>query len=764
MLKKILAIDGLGLLHSSGTSPGFHQCTLLFAENGRGKSTFTALLESLRSGDMSELARLQTIDQSTSVQAKLHFDNGPSTSEIVSGNWDHLRPKIRVFDSRFVRENVYSGSLVDPSHRRNLLSFVLGGSAVAESSRERRATEDLASATSDVRAKENALSPMLNGATINEFIAFTEDEDITAKIAKADKNIENHESVAEILAKPVPIEVGLLEPKLDAVFDLLARGLEEVQDTAATLVEQHLAAHMQPGFETWLRDGAAFESDEECPYCRQSIAGNKLIGAYRQFFSQQYFDHVTQITNLFDLISESVGPDAVQDLTRRLASEVKLTNWWKERSSFEELVIDVTDVQTHFSTIWSLISGAVAQKLAAPLTKLVVPEIQERVAELWAQIKDSLASFNGIIVRNSTAIGDLKTGLSAGDLPALQIVRGRLEAQRVRHTPGVSAIVTGLVDSRANVVRHETDRGEARSNVRALMDGTLSRYQSKINELLVSFGAGFSVKEMRTNFRGPSPQSEYVILLRSREVPLTAETGPNFDTALSEGDKRTLAFAFFVASVLDDPDAAALIIAVDDPMSSMDAGRRRITIATLIKLQRVSSQLLLSSHDSVFLRDYRNELTRMMSAIPVAEIQLLGGFGTYSSWAEASLDDLSESARKRTLRTVEIFVNSGQGDLQLVAANIRPMLEGYLHSRFPTHLKDGLILGDCITAIRQSVSPSPLVFAQNIADKIESINSYAGTFHHDGSAGYIRPVANSGEVQNYAKQALDLIYSGNAST
>jgi wobble nucleotide-excising tRNase len=91
---------------------------------------------------------------------------------------------------------------------------------------------------------------------------------------------------------------------------------------------------------------------------------------------------------------------------------------------------------------------------------------------------------------------------------------------------------------------------------------------------------------MKTNFMGSAPQSEFVIGLRQQSVPLKSPNGPDFDSALSEGDKRTLAFAFFAAQLLDDPQIANLIVMIDDPMSSMDANRRATTISTIVDLQR----------------------------------------------------------------------------------------------------------------------------------------------------------------------------------
>ncbi len=89
------------------------------------------------------------------------------------------------------------------------------------------------------------------------------------------------------------------------------------------------------------------------------------------------------------------------------------------------------------------------------------------------------------------------------------------------------------------------------------MATVLSKYQIAINELLRKFGASFSLEGMSTNFLGNAPRSEYGLSLRGKAIPLVGD-GPTFSTTLSEGDKRTLAFAFFVASALEDPNIGNL--------------------------------------------------------------------------------------------------------------------------------------------------------------------------------------------------------------
>lgn len=760
MLKKVVSIQGLGLLHGSGASPEFRRSTLLFADNGRGKSTFTTLLESVRSGDLAELSRLQTIDQATTIEAKLVFDGGVQLSQLSGEGWDHLRPNVRVFDSHFVRENVYSGSVIEATQRRNLLTFVLGDSAVGESTRERIATKELAEMNTALRNAESSLTPLLNGTNLAEFMAFAEDTELATKILRADLDIENHKSSAQIALLPEPAPISILDPHLDEVLELLALSLEDIHNSATELVEAHISVHAHDEFEEWIRAGSQFEDEHNCPYCGQSIERSELIAAYRQFFSAEYFGHVEQVKGLAGSLTETIGPAAIQDLTRRVAQQQRVTSDWAGRTILEELEFDEERVQQLFGALYEEVLRAIHQKSSSPLESMDVTELGLRVKELWEGIEESFASFNGVIARNSAQVRTFKESLVTADLPALEIARNRLEAQRLRYTPSVQAVVAQIVSDRESAAALERERDDAREKIRQLMNDTLTSYQDTINDLLTKFGAGFSVKEMRTSFRGPAPQSEYVIVLRTKEVPLWSDSGPHFDTALSEGDKRTLAFAFFVARVLQDPDIAQLVVAVDDPMSSMDAGRRHTTIQTLIKLQNECRQLILSSHDAVFLRDFQLELGRRLPNIPRVVVQLLGPAGGYSNWASPSLDELCESARRKTLREVEQFLDTGQGDPQLVARQIRPLLEGYLHSRFPTLLKEGLLLGESIQAIRAAVAPSPLAFAQNIVDEIESINTYAGAFHHDGNPGYVRPIANAVEVQSFAARSLNLTYSG----
>jgi hypothetical protein len=88
------------------------------------------------------------------------------------------------------------------------------------------------------------------------------------------------------------------------------------------------------------------------------------------------------------------------------------------------------------------------------------------------------------------------------------------------------------------------------------------------------------------------------------------------------------------------------------------------------------------------------------------------------------------------------------------------MLEGYLHRRFPGILKQGNMFGQSLIEIRDSSNGSPLFYAKNLLDDLNSINSYVSRFHHDTNPDYATEPVDEQELRSYCAQSLDLIYKG----
>lgn len=109
MLERIEEIRGIGLLHQANGKPHkFQKATLIYANNGRGKSTVAAVLRSVATGDPSTIIERKTIDGTVAEKVTLQFDSGHKVT-FAASTWSEARPELIVFDADFVERNVHSG-------------------------------------------------------------------------------------------------------------------------------------------------------------------------------------------------------------------------------------------------------------------------------------------------------------------------------------------------------------------------------------------------------------------------------------------------------------------------------------------------------------------------------------------------------------------------------------------------------------------------------------------------------------------------------
>lgn len=80
----------------------------------------------------------------------------------------------------------------------------------------------------------------------------------------------------------------------------------------------------------------------------------------------------------------------------------------------------------------------------------------------------------------------------------------------------------------------------------------------------------------------------------------------NAKECLSEGDKSTIALAFFLSKLDIDPNIQNKILIFDDPLSSLDTNRRTYTIGIIKSLFQRLKQVVVLSHNEFFLHEVSN--------------------------------------------------------------------------------------------------------------------------------------------------------------
>lgn len=171
MIQKFVEIKGIGRF-ADYTCQGdvtLAASTVIYAENGRGKSTLCMILRSLANNDVIHIQPLEHPNSATPAQVKILLDDGLASYD--GSTWSARAPNILLFDNHFVEENVYTGSEVQTEHGRNLCRLILGDTDTKLAKEVDRLQGAIHEQTTDLKAKELEIRKHINGQTsIDRFL------------------------------------------------------------------------------------------------------------------------------------------------------------------------------------------------------------------------------------------------------------------------------------------------------------------------------------------------------------------------------------------------------------------------------------------------------------------------------------------------------------------------------------------------------------------------------------------------------------------
>ena len=765
LLTKILDIEGVGLLHRTkgGAGLSLKKATMLYAENGRGKSTLSSLLTSCATRDSSLVEDRVTIGGAAQPAATLMF--GSAKSEYKDRAWSGFTPEILVYDGNFVSRNVHTGNEVTSDQRASLLSFALGSSAVDARRQEEEATRLERAANEKLKSCRHELEVLVGGRmAVPQFRALAVDPDVDAKMLAADRKLAAVSRAAEIKRQAVPERYPLPDLDIAGIFQVLASTLENVHARAAARVSEHLSHLGDADSVQWIQRGMEIARDEECPFCGQGTSSVELIEMYRIYFDQAY----VELQEAFEVASEKVlSQTDVGQLERIEALRAKnneAIGAWSEQVPLA-LLEGGSDglARASLANLQDLLGSLLAQKASA-ITEAVGGEAERSEAErLWQQVVAGFNDENEVVQGHLDAIAAFKQSLDATNVADARSEVGRLAVVKLRASEEADRALDALSSAEADLREAEVAKKAARERLNSVMRSTLAEFRDSINEHLRKFNADFEIAEFSHNYRGSAPRMEYQLRLRGEAIKLTGGR-PTFATALSEGDKKTMGFAFFAASTLADPDLDKKIVVIDDPMSSLDTPRREHTARVIEQIAVRAQQVIVMAHDENFLRQTRDRIRLAGGPAETTTVTLRMSNGGYSDLFATDLDELCQSDYLKNYRLVSDVVSGKTNDPDGVAHGavaLRPLLEGYLHRKYPGVIPSGGTLGKAITAIEDSAGTdapcSPM--AAHVAE-LREMNEYASKFHHETEPDYAAAKrVDQREVVQNGQRVLAFVHS-----
>ncbi|MGB3539115.1 MAG: AAA family ATPase [Mesorhizobium sp.] len=751
-IEKIISIRNVGRFKNS-TAVGdvaFKKHSLIFAENGRGKTTLCAILRSLQSGEAGHIVGRQTLGGREAPNIRFLWSGRPIA--FSNGAWDRTIPEIVIYDGSFVADNIHAGEVVGTDHRRNLYRVIIGEQGVILARRMDDLDKLIREKNGQIRDARTTIERNLpQGMNLEAFLDLPDDPAIAEKIAAKETELRAARETDQLQRREPLMEHFI--PRISAALpELLHKAVAGVADDAAERIAAHRAGHsMGERGEAWIAEGFGYIRNDSCPFCAQSVAGRPLIDAYRAFFSEAYERLRAEIDDLTGQVEEEFGDRKIAAIEKVIEQNVESIRFWRTYCDLAEPVLArVNEVGDRLRGVRQGILSALSRKAQSPLTEIMLD--RSTVDELSALLADAVTYNLGVATANDF-IAERKRKAEAADLTAINIALLRLRAQQARHTAQVDAACGLFQQLSADKTDLENEKTTKRERLDEHTAQLIALYGDSINRFLSAFNAGFRISSPTHSYRGGTPSSSYQIIINGVPVDLgdasTPLDKPSFRNTLSAGDRNTLALALFFAQVERHPQRGSLVVVFDDPFTSQDNFRRSHTAYQIKRCGDRCAQVIVLSHDQAFLKLVWDKLESAQRKT----LQLVRIGEENTTIAEWDVEKACQARYKLDVETLQRYHALGEGDPRDVIQKIRPVLEGYCRNLYPTQFGESEMMGGIVSKIRGAGTEHPL-FA--VADAFEEINEFCRRYHHGESADAAIEPIDDNELQGYAKRTLVL--------
>lgn len=757
MIERIQLLRNIGQFDNVSPPPqtALTPFSLIYGENGRGKTTIAAILRSLATNNPGLLTDRHRLGAQHPPHVVITQAGGQCVFQ--NGAWTQPLPQVAIFDDAFVSANVCSGIELQTAHRQNLHELILGAQGVALNDTLQGHVTRIEEHNTRLRELADAIPANARGPyKVDIYCSLEQDPAIDAKIQDAERRLAAARSADAIRQRPGFQEFGLPDFDLDAIDAVLDRSLAELEAAAAGRVRMHIA-RLGRGGEAWVSDGmtriepvSQGHDGEICPFCAQDLDGSELIGHYRAYFSQAYEDLKLAIRQTGVAIRDTHAGDIPSAFERDIRTAVQAHEFWKDFAELPEIEVDTAAIARQWNAAREGVLEQLRAKAAAPLDRIALsPEVRQAVMDYRARIAE-VAYLSERLGAVNAQLDVVKEQAQADDLAALTDDLTKLKAQKARFDPVVVPHCDAYTAEKTAKAATETLRTQARAALDQYREQIFPAYEIAINEYLRRFAASFRLGEVQSVNNRSGSSASYCVVINQQNVNVTSDVGPSFRNTLSAGDRNTLALAFFFASLDQDPDLANKIVVIDDPMTSLDEHRTLRTREEIMALRARVRQVIVLSHSKPFLCNLWEQADRNVSTALRINRAAVGSEITV--W-DVRNDSISEHDKRHEL--VRGYLQAADPDKERqVAAALRPILEAFMRVAYPEYFPPGTLLGPFLGLCDQREGRNNEILSARDIAELRALLGYANLFHHDTNPAWQTAAINDAELTDFAERTL----------
>jgi len=755
VIEKVVKISNLGRFMACQPrgDAALKSVTLVYADNGRGKTTLAAILRSLSLNDPIPVTEREAVSGSGRPYVKLIASGSPVIFD--SGAWTGSPPEVEVFDAEFVDRNIYSGSAIEPSHRKNMHTLAIGAAGVQLAERVDGLADRITRLNTPIaQAKAEVSAIAGEWMSADDFCRLAVIPEVDERIEEVTGHLKaaREKSLIEVTTKLSVVSVSAIP--IGDTLDHLAATLDNVSADAIAATQEHINDCLDESGETWLRQGLGYLADHSsCPFCKARVDDNALVAAYRQYFDQAYADH-TEVTKALDAqVAVVASPSSTAAIQRTLDANARLRAIWKDFNIESPEALDTAQLQEDLLALKDGLQAALSTKGRTPLVRVPIAAGLHEAIETWYGWQRQILAYNNAVEGTNVEIDALKEAAGEADVAALEAEASRLRLAKLRGENVSIEACNKYLELTERKRGLEREKSRAWAELGEQSAELIRTYATEINDYLEKFGAQFRLCEAVENRHGGSPRMDYCIDIDSCAVPL-ASSGPGqpcFCNTLSAGDRSALAFALFLVTLKRMGGLSGKVVVLDDPICSLDYGRKTSSLQEIGWVCDEASQVIVMSHDALFLK----EVWRRTDPSKRTTLKLERR-GDNTAIVLCDIDQETRSRYSADYARVTDYVGGKIPASVDVARSIRPLLEGNIRLRFPGRV-GGHNLGGFLAEVDSASSSDPIACLKPKLPEIGAVNDYAKMFHHDENPSADERPVNDTELRSFAKRALNVV-------
>lgn len=688
MLSKIKRLKNIGKFYdfsTKGSGLDWHKNTFLFAPNAYGKSTLVNVCRSLRDNDPKLIRARKTLGTVGSPEAVLIVDGA---NHIFNGTrWDKSCSEFQIFDVPFVHDNILTDE-IEHEHRKNMHKIIIGAAGV-------KLAEELSTLKTQEKKKRQqfeGLRSEFNKAgfvhhTLDAFLAIpaTEEAAVPPRIAGLEKGIKSKETECQVRTLSLPVSITAPALDLSATKMLAAKKLAAAHEAAEKRVLAHIGKNIadKSRASQFIRTGLDLVQ-ADCPFCGQDLkTAADLLDAYRKFFDEAFRTFQVELSQTTSQLDKwNIDNELTGLISSHNANTATVRQW--DPYIGEEVLPDasvfVEEARKKLTASRAKVLAELEKKQKDPNSDCDLSQFDVVAAELKA-LSASVEAYNEAIAKFVTKAKDYLDKLPKSDIDALRRSLAKEREIEKRFKPEWKKWATDypvVKKDAADLLGKKDTKQKVLETYTASIFGT---YQKRINELLGTLGADFTITDLagKTDERANESYSDFGFLILKKKVPLKVrqDDAPCFKNTLSEGDKSTLAFAFFIASLEKTPDLNKQVVILDDPLSSLDETRREATARVLLELSPKLNQLCVLTHKKDF-------LWMVYDKISDNNVLQVRSDRTNGSWIEPlDVDEDRKSPHAKIIEEMQRYVLEDFSPTpDMMQGNIRKAFEVVLKTKF----------------------------------------------------------------------------------